>query len=84
MTAGGLSDGPACVALQSGSGEAALISGGLFRHGWHGDAAGAVVCWWRQCCGCRTWTLSLIHALLVVAGVNLLFAGVSLRSAGRC
>ena len=38
----------------------------------------AAVLWLQE-----TWTLSLIHALLVLAGVNLLFAGVSLRVGGQ-
>ena len=62
-----------------------LISGGLFlAMGGTGmllallSAEVAAVLWLQE-----TWTLSLIHALLVLAGVNLLFAGVSLRVGGQ-
>ena len=62
-----------------------LISGGLFlAMGGTAmllallSAEGAAVLWLQE-----TWTLSLIHALLVLAGVNLLFAGVSLRVGGQ-
>ena len=62
-----------------------LISGGLFlAMGGTAmllallSAEVAAVLWLQE-----TWTLSLIHALLVLAGVNLLFAGVSLRVGGQ-
>ena len=61
-----------------------LISGGLFL-AMGGTAmllallsAEVAAVLWLQ-----GWTLSLIHALLVLAGVNLLFAGVSLRVGGQ-
>ena len=62
-----------------------LISGGLFlAMGGTAmllalmSAEVAAVLWLQE-----TWTLSLIHALLVLAGVNLLFAGFSLRVGGQ-
>ena len=62
-----------------------LISGGLFlAMGGTAmllallSAEVAAVLWLQE-----TWTLSLIHSLLVLAGVNLLFAGVSLRVGGQ-
>ena len=62
-----------------------LVSGGLFlAMGGTAmllallSAEVAAVLWLQE-----TWTLSLIHALLVLAGVNLLFAGVSLRVGGQ-
>ena len=62
-----------------------LISGGLFlAMGGTAmllallSAEVAAVLWLQE-----TWTLSLIHALLVLAGVDLLFAGVSLRVGGQ-
>ena len=62
-----------------------LISGGLFlAMGGTAmllallSAEVASVLWLQE-----TWTLSLIHSLLVLAGVNLLFAGVSLRVGGQ-
>ena len=62
-----------------------LISGGLFlAMGGTAmllallSAEVAAVLWLQE-----TWTLSLIHALLVLAAVNLLFAGVSLRVGGQ-
>ena len=62
-----------------------LISGGLFlAMGGTAmllallSAEVAAVLWLQE-----TWTLSLIHALLMLAGVNLLFAGVSLRVGGQ-
>ena len=62
-----------------------LISGGLFlAMGGTAmllallSAEVAAVLWLQE-----TWTLSLIHALLVLAGVNLLFAGMSLRVGGQ-
>ena len=62
-----------------------LISGGLFlAMGGTAmllallSAEVAAVLWLQE-----TWTLSLIHALLVLAGVNLFFAGVSLRVGGQ-
>ena len=62
-----------------------LISGGLFlAMGGTAmllallSAEVAAVLWLQE-----TWTLSLMHALLVLAGVNLLFAGVSLRVGGQ-
>ena len=62
-----------------------LISGGLFlAMGGTAmllallSAEVAAVLWLQE-----TWTLPLIHALLVLAGVNLLFAGVSLRVGGQ-
>ena len=62
-----------------------LISGGLFlAMGGTAmllalfSAEVAVVLWLQE-----SWTLSLIHALLLLAGMNLLFAGVSLRVGGQ-
>ena len=62
-----------------------LISGGLFlAMGGTAmllallSAEVAAVLWLQE-----TWMLSLIHALLVLAAVNLLFAGVSLRVGGQ-
>ena len=62
-----------------------LISGGLFLAlGGTAmllallSAEVAAVLWLQE-----AWTLSLIHALLVLAGVNQLFAGVSLRVGGQ-